>query len=274
MKLLTLNLHGWLEVHQIPKIYELAQFIAQQQVDLVALQEVNQFIHSPIVSQPAGYLGGDGHPVRQDNLVLVLNHFLAELTGAPFHWGWAVSHLGFDRYDEGVALLSRKPLARVEALDLSPSYSYRDVERRVAIAAQLEEGPWFASTHMSWWQLENKPLFEGEFRLLNQKLRQLADGQPILLAGDFNNAAQVEGEGYDLATSLGWLDTRNLAEQVEGEATVHKAIHGWDQVTQALRIDLVLADQPLAVASHRVIFPDDQPTALSDHSGLLLEFEL
>ena len=54
MKLLTLNVHAWLEVAQIPKIYALAHEIVQRDVDVVCLQEVNQFIESPIVDDVAG----------------------------------------------------------------------------------------------------------------------------------------------------------------------------------------------------------------------------
>ncbi len=42
MLFLTLNTHSWCEPHQIVKIHELARFIADRQVDVIALQEVNQ----------------------------------------------------------------------------------------------------------------------------------------------------------------------------------------------------------------------------------------
>ena len=58
MKLLTLNVHAWLEVAQIPKIYALAHEIVQRDVDVVCLQEVNQFIESPIVDDVAGVIDG------------------------------------------------------------------------------------------------------------------------------------------------------------------------------------------------------------------------
>lgn len=277
LKLLTLNTHCWLEIHQIPKIYELAQFIVREQIDVVALQEVNQFVHSPVVDAAVGFTGGNGVPVRQDNFALILNQFLAQLD-APYHWGWTEAHIGFDRYDEGVAVLTRAPHQRIELVDLSPAYSYDEVARRVALAVQLGEefgGAWVASAHMSWWKLRETKLFEGEFRQLDQQMRELAQGAPVILAGDFNNAAEVTGEGYDLMTrELGWLDTYHTAELVEGEFTVHKAIHGWDNLTQALRIDLVLTDRPLAVPSHRVVFPDTEDTAISDHSGLYLTIDL
>lgn len=276
MKLLTLNTHSWLEVHQIPKIFELAQFIVREQVDVVALQEVNQFVESAVVDTPLGFVGGADRPVRQDNYALLLNQFLEQL-GSPYYWSWSVSHLGFDRYDEGVALLTRKPFERCELVDLSPAYTDQDVARRVAVAVHLGEefgGAWVASTHMSWWKLGEVALFADEFAQLERQMKQLADGAPVILAGDFNNAAQVQGEGYDLMLERGWIDTYRVAEQVTGEFTVHKSIHGWDNLTQALRIDLVLTDRPTRVRTHEVVFPDTDETAISDHSGLLLTLDI
>ena len=58
MRFLTLNTHSWCEPHQIVKIRELARFIAHHRVDVIALQEVNQYLHSPIVDTPLGYQGG------------------------------------------------------------------------------------------------------------------------------------------------------------------------------------------------------------------------
>lgn len=276
MKLLTLNTHSWLEVHQIPKIFELAQFIVREQVDVVALQEVNQFVKSPAVDAPLGFAGGADRPVRQDNYALLLNQFLEQL-GSPYHWAWSVSHLGFDRYDEGVAILTRQPFERCELVDLSPAYTDQEVARRVAVAVQLGEefgGAWIASAHMSWWKLGEVALFADEFTQLEGQMKQLANGAPVILAGDFNNAAQVQGEGYDLMQKRGWIDTYTVAEQVTGEFTVHKAIHGWDNLTQALRIDLVLTDRPTRVRTHDVVFPDTDETAISDHSGLLLTLDI
>lgn len=279
MKLLTLNVHSWLEVHQIPKIYELAHFIVSESVDVVALQEVNQFRHSPLAGEPERFLGGNEQPIRQDNFALILNQFIAELTGHSYYWGWAEAHIGFDRYDEGVAVLAKMPVARIEMVNLAPSYSYTDVPRRVALAVQLGEehqGVWVVSTHMSWWQREGVHYFEKEFRQLDAQIHQLACGAPVLLAGDFNSPAEVRGEGYDLMTSMGWIDTFTTAQKVTGEATVHKPIAGWDALVAAQqRIDFVFSSTDLKVAEHSVIFPDNDPTvAISDHSGLYLDINL
>ena len=47
MRFLTLNTHSWCEIYQIAKIRTLAKFIIEQQVDVIALQEVNQLTPPP-----------------------------------------------------------------------------------------------------------------------------------------------------------------------------------------------------------------------------------
>ena len=44
MKLLTVNVHAWLEENQDEKLDILAQTIAEKAYDVIALQEVNQLI--------------------------------------------------------------------------------------------------------------------------------------------------------------------------------------------------------------------------------------
>ena len=44
MKLLTLNVHAWLEANQAEKIEILADTIVEKGYDIIALQEVNQLM--------------------------------------------------------------------------------------------------------------------------------------------------------------------------------------------------------------------------------------
>ena len=62
MRFLTLNTHSWCEIHQIDKIRTLAQFIVDQQVDVIALQEVNQLTSTPVVEHPLHFRGGYSGP--------------------------------------------------------------------------------------------------------------------------------------------------------------------------------------------------------------------
>ncbi len=275
MRFLTLNTHSWCEIHQIYKIRTLAQFIIDREVDVVALQEVNQLISTPVVENPLNYRGGASIPVREDNYALLLMRALDAL-GARYEWTLTETHLGWDRYDECVAVLSRLPIREVKPVDMSPAYTYFQVQRRAAQAVLIEtaSGPfWCATTHMSWWDFEGEPLFAQEFTRLSEALAECSRTAPVLLGGDFNSAAHLPNEGYAFVTSTGLIDTRHIAEYTEGENTVHREIAGWEGSSESKRIDFVFTDRPLKVASHAVVFRDNSPEAISDHSGLLIEID-
>ena len=118
-----------------------------------------------------------------------------------------------------------------------------------------------------------EPLFAQEYTHLSQALAECALTAPVLLGGDFNSAAHLSDEGYALVTSSGMVDTRSLAEHTDGENTVHREIAGWEGSTDAKRIDFVFADRLLTVNSHAVVFRDNSPEAISDHSGVLVELD-
>ena len=49
MKILTINVHAWLEKNQMEKIDILAKAIAEKQYDVIAMKEVKQLINNPII---------------------------------------------------------------------------------------------------------------------------------------------------------------------------------------------------------------------------------
>ena len=51
MKLLTINVHSWLEENQLEKLNILAKTIVEKKYDVVAMQEVNQLINRADVCQ-------------------------------------------------------------------------------------------------------------------------------------------------------------------------------------------------------------------------------
>ena len=68
-------------------------------------------------------------------------------------------------------------------------------------------------------------------------------------------------------TSTGLIDTHTIAKHTKGENTVHREIAGWEGSSDAKRIDFVFTDRLVDVASHTVVFRDNSPEAISDHSG-------
>lgn len=275
MKLLTLNVHSWLEIHQYEKIRQLAEFVVAHDVDVIALQEVNQHQKTPVAEQTPGYRAVSQRPLKSDNFALILMDFLRQA-----HWegsySWVDSHEGWGVYDEGISLISRYPVHEFRAINMSPKYPYTDVRRRCALAASLNvqgKKVVVASTHMSWWELEGQPLFAAEFAELESQLKELGQGCPIFVAGDFNNDADTQGEGYSLMIAKGWKDTYDLCPAPVGSTTVHKSISGWDQVVKAMRIDYVFVSPSCTVTAHSVEFADDSAKAISDHSAVFIEID-
>ncbi|MBZ8176619.1 endonuclease [Corynebacterium sp. 3HC-13] len=267
MKLLTLNTHSWLEVHQIPKLYALAKEILQENVDVVVLQEVNQFPATPRDEHPLGLKESFGRKIHHDNFARLLVLALCQLGDPQISWTWAWlgTHRGFDRYDEGVAVLSRIGMIECRELDHGGDYPWTDHRRRRSLAAHIA-GRWILSSHFSWW-----PAFREEWGQLKPQLEDLRAQAPVIIAGDFNNPANRDGEGYSLVLNDGWRDSFRCAHYTEGECTVHRVIDGWENVADNLRIDFVFISDDLSVSSYQVVFQDNTDEAVSDHSGIVVE---
>lgn len=277
LKLLTLNTHSWLEVHQLHKIRTLAKFIVDHEIDVIALQEVNQLSDEPPTDTPVNFLPVCEHPLKDSNFGLFLMRYLAELTPQPYTFSWVDSHEGWGLYDEGLMMITRLPVLSAHRLVVSHEYyTFHDVFRRCALAFEIatEHGPaWFVSVHMNWWVMHETALFEHDFASLDQQIRRLADDAPIFLLGDFNNDAAIADEGYAQIRSLGWADAFDHARQREGEFTVHKSIAGWEEAIRTMRLDYIFSSHPIPFDSHRVVFADNTEAAISDHSGLIGEFD-
>ncbi|MCF4007315.1 endonuclease/exonuclease/phosphatase family protein [Corynebacterium uropygiale] len=266
MKLVTLNMHSWLESYQIPKLYRIADTILREGVDVIALQEVNQYPETPKAPVSPGLAFSYFRPIREDNAAHLLVRILrAKEPETPWSWVWVGTHRGFDTYDEGLALISRTPIEASRDLSHGGHYLWEDHRRR-RTAAIRTQGRWVLSSHFSWW-----PAFRREWEALRPQLAELRAEGPVIIAGDFNNPASAVGEGYELVAADGWRDSYLSARAREGEATVHRVIDGWDEVGESLRIDYVWCTPDLDPLSYRVLFRDDTDHAVSDHSGILVE---
>ncbi|WP_346844952.1 endonuclease/exonuclease/phosphatase family protein [uncultured Rothia sp.] len=276
MKFLTLNTHSWLEIHQHHKIHILADFIVEQEIDVIALQEVNQNLTASQVTAATSFIPASDIPLKSNNFALLLMEIISQKTG-DYTWSWGDSHQGWEIYDEGLAIISRIPLRAVHNLEISEKrFAYTDVFRRCALACQLEvQGKtlWVVSAHMNWWLKQDFYLFEHDFASLDQQIRALAAGAPVLLLGDFNNDAAIESEGYRQILEAGWHDAFTAAEVKDGEFTVHHKISGWEDSTRNMRIDYIFTSTKVAVQRYTVVFPDNTDQAISDHSGIVVEID-
>ena len=271
MKLLTLKTHSLIEPDYEAKREVFVNFIAKEQPDVFALQEVNQTAAAPEWKDvPAGYVPcpGNAVPLKADNHAAAVARML-EARGVHYHWSWLPAKIGYDKYDEGMAVFSRAPITDAENLLLSKSDNYQYWKTRRALGVCAGE-VWYYAVHMGWWKDEEEP-FAAQWETLSQAA---GAKQTAFLLGDFNSEADVRGEGYDLVLRSGWQDTYRLAQQRDAGYTVVEAIDGWRDAPDAAakkRIDQIWCSKAVAVKSSRVVFGGLQEPQVSDHAGVMIE---
>ncbi|HIG66119.1 MAG TPA: endonuclease [Methyloprofundus sp.] len=261
LKVLILNLHCYQEENQDAKLTTIANTINELDIDIVCLQEVAEDWN-------------DGQGNWQSNSARIINERLTE----PFHIHHDWSHLGFDKYREGVALLSRYPLSHQDSGYVSDSHDSYDINSRKVVTARVYV-PYIGfinvfSAHLSW--------LEGGFQEQFQRLRLWASStnsheiKATLLCGDFNITAG--SNGYKQVVASKEYEDQYLAVNKQGVFDkifkVNDA-HWQDLLADDYRIDYIFMNKnsQIRATSARVIFTDQDVGRVSDHCGYLMTFE-
>ena len=258
MRLLTLNTHSWREENSYEKIVYLAEAIIEKDYDMIALQEVNQMTDEPLMA--------DGI-LRKNNFMVVLLEEIRKRNGPLYYSFWQSSKTLNGYYEEGSCILSKTPILEERVFTVSKLSEHTSPKKRNIVAITTEvEGSLIDvySCHLGWWHDEMEP-FKDQWEALHNHLRE---DRLSLLLGDFNNNANLRGEGYDYLLEHGVIDTYTLAEKKDGGATVQGEIAGWQGNKLDLRIDLILATEKLKVKSSKVIFNGEYKEVISDHYGV------
>lgn len=292
MKLLTLNTHSLVEKQADKKLVDFVEMVAFERPDVIALQEVNQTLAQKPVPRKklkGFYSCDDRAVVRTDNYVYRAAKLLHE-KGICYEWTWLPIKKGYDRYDEGIALMSLSPITGTDILLVSGTDDYYSWKTRklLGISMGKETEQWFFSVHFGWWNDEEDPFCmqwkRADYCLPKNKM--------VWLMGDFNNPSQVRQEGYDCVRASGWQDSFVLAEQKDRGITVEKPIDGWRQQTDSLaepghrenkkiiealsgegmRIDQIWCNRKVHVKESRVVFNGEKEPVVSDHYGVMIEW--
>lgn len=268
MKLLTLNTHSLAEPFAAEKAEILADFLHSQKPDVVALQEVNQSLSADEAAFDGILREGCELPLRRGNfLAEVLEHL--RKAGTDYHAAWLPVKVGYGRFDEGLALLARKPIQRTRSILLSAADCYTDWRTRKALGIELECG-WFYSVHLSRWDDPTDP-FAAQWKRLEQGTESHSS---VWLMGDFNAPAHISGEGYELVVNSGWQDCFAAAKSRGSGITAPEQLDGWrDSEYSGMRIDYIFCKPPVKVMSCRSVFSGENEPVISDHFGVMIETE-
>lgn len=258
------------------KLNAFVEAVCSEKPDIIALQEVNQTCKAVVVpeSELVGFIPCDECVViRRDNHAYNVVKKLRE-RGVSYYWTWLGMKLGYDKYDEGMALMSLRPIVKNDVLLISGIDDYHNWKTRKIIGICTKEHPdeWFYSVHYGWWDDIEEP-FQAQWERTDTHMKQ---HDTVWLLGDFNSPAEVRGEGYDRIVGCGWQDSYLCAEQRDAGITVDKVIDGWKEKvkdTAGMRIDQIWCNKKPLVKSSAVIFNGTNYQVVSDHYGIIIAYE-
>ncbi|HEP1680469.1 TPA: endonuclease/exonuclease/phosphatase family protein [Streptococcus pyogenes] len=263
-KVLTLNTHSWMQANTLKKLVALAEHILAEKYDIICLQEINQLIESELATDLPRYQALSGTPsIHKDHFALLLIHYLQK-RGQHYYWSWAYNHIGYDIYQEGVAILSKQPI-RVSDILVSAMDDETDYHtRRSLIAKTTLDGKEVAvvNVHLSWFDKG----FLGEWEKLEKELLTL--NCPLLLMGDFNNPTDQDGYQVMMGSPLDLQDSHKVADHVFGDHSIVADIDGWQGNKEALKVDHVFTSKDFIIRSSKITFEGGDAPVVSDHYGL------
>ena len=282
MKLITLNTHSLVEPDYAAKTRKFAQVILKEQPDIVALQEVNQSQNASVIPDVMlpGYVrcSDFDRQIRSDNHALILAEILRGMD-CYYHWTWISAKTGYGKYDERMALLTRKPVVRVRQHLISRTDDYENWKTRKMLGVQIDGcEDWFFTVHMGWWNDEEEP-FKGQWDCMENLFRDYRkEDSAIWLMGDFNSPDNVRDQGYDLVTGSGWKDSWKAAAEKDEGFTVEKEIDGWrdsdtgkaEQKTDRMRLDYIFSSEKREILTSEVICNGKKYPIVSDHCGVMI----
>lgn len=284
MKFITLNTHSLIEENYETKLHHFVDVIAKEKPHVFALQEVNQSIDKRIVDKNNCYGYVDDFEVnikiREDNHALNVSKMLSEI-GLKYEWTFVPIKLGYDKYEEGLAIFSMSPIKEIKQFYVSDITDYTNWKSRKMLGIKTVdyEDTWFFSAHFGWWDDEDEP-FVRQWDTANSIIKDIVGNDTCFIMGDFNSPAKIRNQGYDYVKKSGWNDTWEMAEFKDSGLTVGHVIDGWhdrinDESDKALgmRLDYVWCNKEIKVLSNRVIFNGNNYNVVSDHYGVIVEIE-
>lgn len=269
MNLLTLNTHSWLETDPEAKLQQLITAIVAAEYDVICLQEVNQRIDSAIgITNDLYCPVPDDHEIHEDNFALRLVEGL-EALDVEYYWSWSFTHTAYDRFEEGLAILSREPLLPKDLLvsSIKDPHDYRTRKLLMAVTSIQGKNYQVASAHFSWWERG----FAEEWQQAAAALATAKD--PLILMGDFNDPATHDGYRTVLASGLSLQDSYLAAVDPQGDVTIPAAIAGWESSDKPWRIDYIFTDRSLRIDRYQTVFDGQRGAPVSDHYGVSVSGE-
>ena len=128
--ILSLNLHTYQETNQDAKFNIIVDAIFDLSIDLVCFQECGQ-------NKNQIYLTGSS-TIRIDNMAYIITQKLKSRHGVDYYYAWDWAHIGFDYYEEGMAVVSKYPITDSGSTWISTNTSSSNITSRKAVYGKTE----------------------------------------------------------------------------------------------------------------------------------------
>ena len=195
--------------------------------------------------------------------------------GVDYYWSYKNIKNGYGIFDEGIAVLSKSRITKAVCLTVSREDNYNDWRTRKLLGVKVKDYPddIFFSVHYGWWN--DSDSFADQWLKTINGIRGYKN---IWLMGDFNNPAEIKGEGYSLVSASGFYDSFLRAQSRDNGITVNGIIDGWrDRIksdANGMRIDQIWSYRKAEILSHRIVFDGNNYPVISDHYGIITEIKL
>lgn len=258
MKILTINTHSLIEENYEQKLNMFIDAIYRIRPDVIAMQEANQTTDAQVTAL------GKGFDVRQDNHALSVCDTLNDL-GLNYRYFWYGMKYAYDRFQEGIAILTHLPVTETDSVLISENNDVRDWHTRYALGVCVGD-EWFYCIHTGRCDDEKHPFCKQWQRFESH----VCEKQKVWVMGDFN--CTPDSNGYRTVINSGWYDTFCMANEHDCGNTVRGRIDGWhDKDIDNMRIDYIFTNCKATVKSSKVIFNGLNEEVVSDHYGVLVE---
>ncbi|MDQ7824999.1 MAG: endonuclease/exonuclease/phosphatase family protein [Candidatus Eremiobacteraeota bacterium] len=236
------NLHGTQD-NDSSRFPAIARELAAHRVDICGFQEV---VKSETIEDTSYQVA----------------RYLSHLTGTRYHTYWAFCHPFYDRYPEGISILSRFPITSPSVIDLDVTLrrGAKPLMPRKALAASIAvrgKRIIFVTLHLDHHRMA--AVRTAQLTLLLRKLSSLYGIRGIqgtVVTGDFNASE--------------WSSPLNLMKRRSFRDT-YRLINGWGGNTfpscsPSCRIDFILLKGRMKILNSYLILKDSW---MSDHAGVL-----
>lgn len=250
LKLLTLNLHCLVEENLEDKQNVIVEEIIKNDIDIIFLQEVAQTSDKPVIYDN----------VKDDNYGFVLMKKLKN-NGYTYNYYFDGFKKSFNKYDEGLAILSKIKLDLIESKYISNIKDFNNWKtRKILIYKMNQHHINIATSHFGWTdETEN---FEKQF---DRAIESLNRNELTILAGDFN--IPYNSKEYHHILKNNYIDIFSKKEEfikkITFEGDTLNSLH--------MRLDYFFTNRPVTLIDQKILFKDIK---VSDHFGVYVEIKI